>query len=389
MKTSIIKAFTYKLKPSRLVRQVFNQYAGSVRYIYNYMLALLKSHLETENKWLSYKHMANLLPVLKRQENTLWLKRVHSQVLQQALKNLENSITKYIRSRKNKQKAGFPRFKKKGVKDSFRYPQGIKITHNKIYLPKIGWIRYINTRPLEGKIKQATIKRERNAWLIHISCVITQDIIQAPLSEHKAIGIDVGLLSFAYLSDGTVIDNPRFLRRELKQLYYLQRSFARKKKGSKNRAKLATKIGRLHTKIKNKRKDFAHKLSTALVKNHDIIAVEDLQIQNMIKNKRLARAIADVGWGLFLQYLEYKCLWQGKHFVRVNTFLPSSKLCSTCGNIQAMSLNLRVYKCSSCSIEIDRDLNASKNIRAAGISVLKEPVERRALAHALKQESPA
>jgi putative transposase len=208
MEASITKTFTYKLKPSRLVKQVFNQYAGSVRYIYNYMLALLKSNLETENKWLSYKYMASLLPILKRQENTLWLKLIHSQVLQQALKNLESGLSKYIRSRKNNQKAGFPRFKKKGIKDSFRYPQGIKITHDKVYLPKIGWIRYINTRPLEGSIKQATIKRERHSWLINIACVINQDIAQVPVSEHKAIGIDVGILSFAHLSDGTVIDNP-------------------------------------------------------------------------------------------------------------------------------------------------------------------------------------
>ena len=315
--------------------------------------------------------MAGLLPVLKRQGGTRWLKLIHSQVLQQALKNLESGIKQYLRQCKNKQKTGFPRFKKRGVKDSFRYPQGIKITHDKVYLPKIGWIRYVNTRLLEGIIKQATVKRERDNWLIHISCTITTDITPVSLSENKAVGIDVGLLSFAYLSDGTAIDNPRFLRHELKQLRYLQRALARKKKGSKNREKLALTIGKVHTKIKNKRKDFAHKLSTELVKNHDIIAVEDLQIQNMKKNRHLARAIADVGWGLFLQYLQYKCLWQGKHFVRINTFLPSSKLCSACGNKQAMPLKLRVYKCSSCSLEINRDLNASKNIRAAGISVLK------------------
>ncbi|MBA3536264.1 IS200/IS605 family element transposase accessory protein TnpB [Candidatus Dependentiae bacterium] len=277
----------------------------------------------------------------------------------------------FCRRLKKKEKPGFPKFKKRGQKDSFRYPQGIKINGNAVFLPKTGWINFTNTRPIEGTIKQATIKRDGSHWLIHIACAVPVEIVYAPVSEDKAIGIDLGLLSFAHMSDGTVIDNPRCLKHELKQLRYLQRSCARKQKDSSNRKKSIVKIAQLHRKIRNKRKDFLYKVSTVVVKNHGVIAVEDLHVKGMIKNRHLSRSIADVGWSSFLQYLEYKCHWQGKHFVRVNRFLPSSKMCSSCSIQKDMPLKLRTYTCSSCSLIIDRDLNASKNIRSAGISALK------------------
>ncbi len=264
-----------------------------------------------------------------------------------------------------------PHFKKKGIRDFFRYPQGIHCHESKVFLPKIGWIKYIDTRPLEGQIKQAIIKRESKHWCIPIVCTIAKEIALVPLCEDNAIGIDVGLRSFAHISNGQTIANPRFLSHELKHLRYLQRAYARTQKGSNNRKKVVERITRLHSKVKNKRKDFLHKVSTALVKSHDMIAVENLNVKGMLSNRRLARSIADVSWSMFIRFLEYKCYWYGKHFVMVDRFLPSSKACSRCNTLQDMPLAMRTYHCRACGLEINRDFNASKNIRAAGISVLK------------------
>ena len=369
----IQKTFSYRLKTTSIVSQVFAQYAGNARFVYNYGLALIKKALEEKSRLPRYSELAHLLPRLKQEEATAWLSHTHSQVLQQSLKDLDNSIQQFLRGvkKKAKVKRGFPHFKKKGIQDSFRYPQGIRCHESKIFLPKIGWVKYIDTRPLEGQIKQATIKREHQHWFIHIVCTIAQEIKLVPFSEDNAIGIDVGLLSFAHISNGQTIANPRFLSHELKHLRSLQKAYARTQKGSNNRKKLVERITRVHSKIKNKRKDFLHKVSTALVKSHDIVAVENLNVKGMLSNRHLARSIADVGWSMFIRFLQYKCYWYGKHFVMVDRFLPSSKACSRCGTLQDMPLAMRIYQCRACGLEINRDFNASKNIRAAGISVLK------------------
>ena len=175
---------------------------------------------------------------------------------------------------------------------------------------------------------------------------------------------------FATTSEGKIIANPRFLKHDLAQLRRQQRRLSRKVKGSNNRKKQVQCVARLHQKIKNKRKDFTHKQSTIFVKNHDVIAVEDLHVAGMIRNRRLARSIADVGWRMFLEQLRYKCSWQGKHFISVDRFEPTSKKCSSCGNKQEMPLSQRIFACDACGIEKDRDVNASLNIRAAGLAVL-------------------
>ena len=372
MKT-IQKTFSYRLKTTSILSQVFAQYAGNARFVYNYSLALIKKALEEKSRLPRYSELARILPRLKKEEATAWLSYTQSQVLQQSLKDLDTGIQQFIRGvkKKAKVKRGFPHFKKKGIRDSFRYPQGIRCHESKVFLPKIGWVKYIDTRPLEGQIKQATIKREHQHWCIHIVCTITKEIPLVPLCEDNAIGIDVGLLSFAHLSNGQTIANPRFLSHALQRVRSLQKAYARTQKGSNNRKKLLERITRLHNKVKNKRKDFLHKVSTALVKSHDIVSVENLNVKGMLSNRRLARSIADVGWSLFIRFLQYKCYWYGKHFVMVDRFLPSSKACSECGTLQDMPLAMRTYHCRACGLEIDRDFNASKNIRAAGISVLK------------------
>jgi putative transposase len=237
-----------------------------------------------------------------------------------------------------------------------------------VFLPKIGWVSMRYSRPIEGVIKQATIKKSGQHWYIRIVCEINKTVEKVKVEEKKAVGIDLGLLSFASLSNGMVISNPKYLAKALKKLKRYQRAYSRTKKGSKNREKARIQLALQHELVKNKRKDFLHKLTTMLVKNHDLIAIEDLSIQGMMRNRKLAKSIADVGWYCFRKFLEYKCQWYGKHLVIIDKFEPTSKLCSSCNNKQDMPLSVRTYVCKSCNLEIDRDINASLNIRAAGIS---------------------
>jgi putative transposase len=368
--TVIQKTFHYRLKATTEQTTKCIQFAGARRFIYNYGLNLIKNAFEKQQKLPSYADIANLLPLLKKAPDTAWLKETHSQLLQQVLKDLDQSLKHFFRGLKTKKKIGFPAFRKRGKNDSFRYPQGFKFQDGTVWLPKIGWVRYWNSRPLEGVVKQVTVRRQDVHWYISVVCEIEKVIVPVVIAEKKAIGIDVGITQFAQLSDGTSIANPSFLKKELRTLARLQRSLSRKQRGSNNRKKAIRKVVKKHIDVYNQRKNFAHQLSSKLVKNHDMIAVEDLNIKGMIQNKHLSRAIADVGWGMFLAFLKYKCAWYGKHFVAIDKFYPSSKMCSSCGNKQDMPLSVRTYECSSCSLLLDRDLNASLNIRAAGLAVL-------------------
>ncbi len=368
-KTLIQKTFHYRLKPTIVQKTKCTQFAGSRRFVYNYGLNLIKNAFDNKQKLPSYTDIANTLPLLKKSSETIWLKEVHSQVLQQTLKDLELSLKYFFRGLKTKKKVGFPAFKKKGKNDSFRYPQGVKCDNGKIWLPKIGWVAYWDSRPLEGVIKQTTVRCQGEHWYISVVCEIEKIIISVPILAEKTIGVDLGIAHFAQVSDGETIENPSFLKKELGSLVRLQRSLSRKKKGSNNRKKAITKVVKKHIDIYNQRKNFAHQLSNKLVKNHDVIVVEDLNIKGMVQNRHLARAIADVGWGIFLNFLKYKCAWNGKHFVSIDRFFPSSKMCSSCGSKQDIPLSVRTYGCISCGLSIDRDLNASLNIRAAGLAV--------------------
>ncbi len=369
-KTLIQKTFLYRLKPTIAQRTKCMQFAGSRRFVFNYGLNLVKSAFENKQRIPSYTDIANTLPLLKNSPDTIWLKDTHSQVLQQTLKDLESSLQHFFRGLKTKKKIGFPVFKKKGKNDSFRYPQGIKFDNGKIWLPKIGWVAYWDSRPLEGVVKQTTVKRQGIHWYISVVCEIEKVIIPVPIAANETIGVDLGITHFVQISDGETVGNPTFLKKELRALARLQRLLSRKKKGSSNRKKAVIKVVKKHIDIYNQRKNFAHQLSNKLVKNHDVIVVEDLNIKGMAQNRHLARAIADVGWGIFLSFLKYKCAWYGKHFVSIDRFFPSSKMCSSCGQTQDMPLSIRTYQCTSCGLHMDRDLNASLNIRAAGLAVL-------------------
>lgn len=209
------KTFLYRLKPTAIQKMKCLQFAGAKRFVYNYALNLVKNAFEKKLKIPSYIDIANTLPLLKKSPDTSWLKNTHSQVLQQTLKDLEAALNHFFRGLKTKKNIGFPVFKKKGKNDSFRYPQGIKCDSGKIWLPKIGWVTYHDSRPLEGIIKQVTIKRQGIHWNVAIVCEIEHIVVMAPITLEKTIGLDLGLSHFAHASDGSVIENPSFLKKRI------------------------------------------------------------------------------------------------------------------------------------------------------------------------------
>lgn len=373
------RGYKYRLDPTNGQRQLFARFAGASRFLYNRGLEQRKNLYEKEGKSIGYFAQNNELVSLKREEGTAWLQDIHSQVLQQTLKNLDTAFQNFFQNLKEGKKLGFPRFKCKGVRDSFRYPQGVKIQESNVYLPKIGWIKFRKSREIEGQIKQTTIRREGDQWYVSFSTEQeVVDPVPAPITEEKAVGIDVGLKTFATLASGmenraTYIPNPRYLMQFLPRLRVLNRRLSKKVKQSKNWLKAKKQLSKLHLRIRRCREDFAHKLSTMIVKSHDIICVEGLDIANLLEKgtKSLSRGIADASWRMFLRCLRYKSEEQGKHFVETGRFFPSTQTCSQCGARQKMGLGEREYRCPQCSNRIERDLNSAILEKAAGMSVLK------------------
>jgi putative transposase len=373
------KGYKFRLDPTSGQRGLFAQFAGAARFLYNRGLEQRKSVYEKEKRSIRYFEQNDELVTLKGEEKTLWLKDIHSQVLQQALKNLDTAFQHFFRNLKEGKKPGFPKFKCKGVRDSFRYPQGVKIDGENVYLPKIGWVKYRKSRDILGEIKQTTVIREGDHWYVSFSTEQTiPDPVPAPIAVEKAIGIDVGLKHFATMAAGknhtpTYVNNPRFFTKFLPRLRVLSKRLSRKVKGSRNRTKARIQLAKLHARIRHCREDFAHKLSTMIVKSHDVICVEGLDIANLIEKNRksLSRAIADASWRQFLRCLQYKAQEQGKHFVETGKYFPSTQMCSSCGSRQTMKLEDREYRCPNCSMIMDRDLNSAILEKAAGMSVLK------------------
>jgi len=254
------KTFKYRLKPSRKQKLLCAQFAGSCRWIFNHRLERKKKAYEEEKRSLSYYDLNNELPVLKRTEETIWLKGVHSQVLQQALKDLDSAFQNFFRRVRNKETPGFPRFKSKGEKDSFRYPQGVKIEGNHVFLPKIGTVRFKKSREVEGSLKQTTVILDAGRWYVCFSCEVEEDTRVQELDVQSAVGIDMGLETFATLAIGNKngieeIANPRFLKNHLAKLRYLSKTLSRKTPKSRNRYKAKLRLQRFQKRLRDCRKD--------------------------------------------------------------------------------------------------------------------------------------
>ena len=360
----MLKAYKYRLYPTKTQEVLLSKHFGCVRYIYNYGLERkIKSYSETKKSVSRFTIQADL-PKLKKAETTKWLAEVNSLSLQAALLNLDMAFTRFFREKK-----GFPKFKSKHDNhQSFQVPQNTEVDYEakRVYLPKFKeGIKCIFDRHFKGKIKTSTISRTPTGKYFISILVETEDTIpnKAPIDENKAVGVDLGIKMFATLSDGTEIQNPKYLKKALKRLKRLQRSVSRKKKGSNSRKKAVKLLARQYEKVTNKRKDFLHKTSKYLIDHYDTICLETLSASNMLKNHRLAQALSDISIGTFNAYMNYKAEWCGKNIIRIGRFEPSSKMCS-CGHVhRGLKLSDRVWTCPVCGAVNQRDLLAAQNIK--------------------------
>src|SRR5271166_6084861 len=283
------RAFKFKLNPTASQRGTFQRFAGARRWIFNRGLDQRQKAYETSGKSPPYFAQNIELTSLKELPETSWLSEIHSQVLQQGLKDLDRAFDNFFRRVKKGEKPGHPKFKKKGARESFRYPQGVKVKDSKVFLPKIGWVKFRKSREPFGTLNETTISQEGSDWYISFSCEWEKPTpIPASIDEDRAIGIDVGLSTFATTASGREnlrqeTGNPKFLSKLLPRLRYLSRQLSKKTKRSKNNYKAKIKLSRLHRRIKNLRNNFAQQLSAAMVKTHDIFCIESLDIQNLLE----------------------------------------------------------------------------------------------------------
>jgi len=364
MKT-IIKSFKFRIYPNKEQEILLAKHFGACRFVFNHYLNKRKETYLEVKKSLNYYDNANDLTQLKKDEDYIWLKEINSQSLQSSLRNLDTSYGKFFRKQTK-----FPRFKSKYDRQSFKIPQFVKLENNKLIIPKFKDGIKINLhREIEGNIEFVTISKSTTGkYYASLTC----EVQHKPFDKtNSKVGIDTGIKDLAILSDKTTYENIKTLKTKLRKLKYNQRQLSKKQKDSSSRNKQKQKLAILHEKITNVRKDYLHKISTEIVKNHDIISVEDLAVKNIMKNHKLAQAMSDVSLGTFYSMLEYKCDWNDKQFVKIDRFFPSSKMCSNCGWInQDLTLNIREWECPSCGLKHDRDFNASKNILKQGLKIL-------------------
>lgn len=360
------KTFKYRIYPTKKQDRIMSQWLEECRWLFNHFLAERKNTWEQEQKSLSLYEQHASLPALKEQRPSL--ASVHSQVLQNVAVRIDLAFKAFFRRVKAGEKPGYPRFRGKGRYDSFTFPQsGFSLDGNILRLSKIGNVKVVLHRPVEGNIKTCTIKRSSTGkWYVMFSC----EWEQTPLPENnEAVGIDVGLHSFATLSTGEHIENPRFFRQEEKALAKAQRKLSKAEKGTLERKKRRKVVARIHERIAWKRQDFIHQHSRRIINRFGIIAVEDIHVNRMLHNHCLAKSISDAAWSGFFQLLAQKAAWAARQFVAVNPAY-TSQTCSSCGHRQKMPLSERVFKCPCCGLELDRDHNAAVNILGLGLQSL-------------------
>ena len=361
----VTKAYRYELDPNNRQRSHLHQHAGVSRFAYNWGLeqriALFQTKQGTD-RFTNARKQHKLLNSLKKTQFP-WMYECSKCAPQEALRDLNRAFSNFYRGKKTGARIGFPRFKKRGVRDSFRLTGIIRFEGRELQLPRIGKIRVKEKREKyhNGRILSATIRRRANRWFASVT--VEEEIVDPTPTKGPKVGVDLGIKTLATLSDGTTFPNPRALGRRLKKLKRLSRNLSRKKQGSKNREKAKLRLAKMYLKTFNLRQDTLHKLTTYLAKNHSTIVIEDLYVSGMMKNRRLARAIADVGMYEFRRQLEYKCLWYGSQLLVAPRTFPSSKTCSNCGNKKReLALSEREYECEVCRIQVDRDLNAARNL---------------------------
>ena len=369
MRHYAIKARIY---PSNKQKIILAQHFGCARWWWNYALNQCIDTYEATGFGLSRSALNSMLPKLKKAEETKWLKDCYSQVFQATTLNLTTAYKNFFDGR-----ARFPRFKSKKDKQSIQYPQSVKIVDGNLKFPgKVGIIKTkFDKRPVEGVIKTVTISMNPSGKYFASILTLIEGSNPKPNHDGKVAGVDLGIKDFAIVNDGnktSKFSNPRHLRKHEKNLARKQAKLSRKQKGSNSRNKARKLVARVHERISNIRQDYLHKLSRKLVDDNQVIVVENLNVKGMVRNHNLAKAISDVGWGMFVNFLSYKLEKEGKILVEIDRWFPSSKTCSDCFyQVSEMPLDIRMWECPNCGAQHDRDENAAKNIRAEGIRMLK------------------
>ncbi|WP_121616547.1 IS200/IS605 family element RNA-guided endonuclease TnpB [Virgibacillus halodenitrificans] len=370
------KAYKFRIYPTKEQEILIAKTIGCSRFVFNRFLGQWNDTYKETGKGLTYNSCSSELTKLKSE--LVWLKEVDSIALQSSLKNLADSYTRFF---KKQNKA--PRFKsKKNNVQSYTTKEtnnNIAIVGNSIKLPKLGLVRFAKSREVHGRILNATVRRNPSGK--YFVSILAETEVQPLEKTESSIGIDLGITDFAILSDGRRINNNKFTIKIEKKLKREQRKLSRRALNAKNNGinlfdaknyqKQKRKVARLHERVMNQRNDFLNKLSTEIIKNHDIVCIEDLNTKGMLRDHKLAKSISDVSWSAFVSKLEYKANWYGKTIVKINRWFPSSQVCSNCGHQDGKkSLEIRDWTCSVCHKHHDRDINASKNILAEGLRTL-------------------
>ncbi|MDD1762460.1 MAG: transposase [Methanothrix sp.] len=355
-------AYNFRMYPNRHQEAQLELTIDTCRHLYNLALADRKNAYELESISRTYEDQAAMLVAEKKDGN---FKGIFSQVLQDVLRRLDKSFKAFFRRVKAGEEPGYPRFKGDGWYKSFTYPQvGFKLDGSKLTLSKIGTIRIFKHREVEGRIKTCTIKKDNLGHWYVILVSEVEDV--SPIEPKTAIGVDVGVKSLVALSSGETVEYPRYYVKAEKKLAVAQRNLSRKKKGSANRRKAKAKVAKISQDVQHHRDEFLHQVSKMLVDSADLIVFENLNISGMLKNHHLAKHISDHAWGKLIQFTQSKAAKAGKVVELVNAAYTSQK-CSRCGIIVPKTLAERVHRCPNCGLEMDRDINASLNIRTLGL----------------------
>lgn len=388
--TQVRQGFRFRLYPNKEQETLLRKTLGSARFVWNYFLDLRQKSWKQENKSLSYYDTAKILTQLKKEPEYSWLSEVSIIPLRYSIYELDGTYKKFFKGN-----CGYPNFKKKSGTNSIGLDtSAFSIKNGKFFIAKNKQplnIRFHRQLPQNQEIKYIHITREPSGkWYVSFNLEVS--VQPLPPSQNQ-IGIDLGITTFATTSNGDKIKSPD-LKKEYQKLKKLQKKLSKKQKGSNNRYKARLKVARQHERIKFIRLNFHHQVSRKLVNENQVIVLEDLKIKNMVKNRKLSRAISEQGWYQFRMFLEYKCDWYGRELIIINQWYPSSKTCSSCGSIQTkMPLSVREWTCPDCGLVHDRDVNAAKNILAVGTTVsacgdsVRPKVHKELAATSVKQET--